>query len=127
MKCCRNKFGEYFVRAVVLGYLPYPDTELVVNTAVVLEPDRRNFHNLLDMWSNQVNTYCEPREKAAINHLNEYLQAGQYRLGKYRFTSDNFLVRELRWAPAWVAPHLDPGPSIQASPTVSGHRWSVIA
>lgn len=56
MKCCRNKFGEYFVRAVVQGYLPYPDTELVVNTAVVLEPDRRNFHNLLDMWSSQVKT-----------------------------------------------------------------------
>ena len=27
MKCCRNKYGEYFVREVVEDYLQYPDTE----------------------------------------------------------------------------------------------------
>ena len=39
---------------MVLGFLKYPDNILVVNTAVLLEPDKENFYYLLDMWNSQV-------------------------------------------------------------------------
>ena len=38
-----------------MRYLKYPGTVLVVNTAVLLEPDKENLYYLLDMWNAQVN------------------------------------------------------------------------
>ena len=71
----RNKFGEFFHRAVVLGFLKYPDNILVVNTAVLLEPDKDNFYYLLDMWNAQVNNCWFRFNYQLTNSLGCILQA----------------------------------------------------
>ena len=50
----RFKFGESFLRTMVMEYLNYPETMLVVQTGVVLTPDRDNLIQLMDIWSSQV-------------------------------------------------------------------------
>ena len=50
----RAKFGEAFVRVIVIGFSKYPTGELVVDTAVLLQPDRDNYGYLLNLWSEQV-------------------------------------------------------------------------
>ena len=51
---CRFKFGESFLRSLVMEYLNYPETVLVVQTGVVLTPDRDNLIQLMDIWASQV-------------------------------------------------------------------------
>ena len=50
----RNKFGANFIRVVVNGFSKYSTGELVVNTAVLLQPHPDNFGDLLQLWSDQV-------------------------------------------------------------------------
>ena len=71
----RNKFGEFFHRVVVLGFLKYPDNILVVNTAVLLEPDKENFYYLLDMWNSQVVNNTNIKQGISIKCLGCIFQA----------------------------------------------------
>ena len=50
----RNKFGANFIRVVVIGFSKYSSGELVVNTAVLLQPQPDNLGDLLQLWSDQV-------------------------------------------------------------------------
>ena len=50
----RNKFGANFIRVVVNGFSKYSTGELVVNTAVLLQPHPDNYGDLLQLWSDQV-------------------------------------------------------------------------
>ena len=50
----RFKFGESFLRTLVMGYFNYPESVLVVQTGVVLTPDRDNLIQLMDIWASQV-------------------------------------------------------------------------
>ena len=60
---------------MVLGFLKYPDNILVVNTAVLLEPDKENFYYLLDMWNSQVVSNTNINQKISIKHLGCIFQA----------------------------------------------------
>ena len=62
----RNKFGANFIRVVVIGFSKYISGELVVNTAVLLQPHPDNLGDLLQLWTDQV---TRGRQASAKYHL----------------------------------------------------------
>ena len=50
----RYKFGEFFLRTIVMDYFNYPVSVLAVTTGVVLSPGEDNLIQLMDLWASQV-------------------------------------------------------------------------
>ena len=50
----RYKFGQFFLRTIVMDYFKFPVSVLAVNTGVVLHPDEDNLIQLMDLWASQV-------------------------------------------------------------------------
>merc|ERR1712156_138939 len=79
----RGKFGEFFHRAVVTRFSEFSDQELevenmlVVETLLLLEPSDENSFFLHELWEAQARTG---------------------KLGKYKFSSQNFLLNSLSYA-----------------------------
>ena len=88
----RNKFGANFIRVVVIGFSKYSSGELVVNTAVLLQPQPDNLGDLLQLWSDQVT-------RGAVTSQSFVLcQAKTSALGKFSLSGDNVEVHPMRYS-----------------------------